>query len=463
MRLPARTLWAYAAPGLGKALMIAPFPALIAAFYATRTGATTAGIATVLLVVRLVDALVDPSIGMASDATRSRFGARKPWIAAGAALGAVAFLVLFRPPPGAGDAWFALGMVLYYPANALIDIPLRAWAGEIAHDYVDRSRIAAYLTFTVLGGGLLFLALPTVLSLPQVGVVETAALGRRMMAIFGGVGAVALPLLTLVALLAVPTGEARREARHGFATLLRAIRDNRPMWLFLAADALTQVGWGLTYSLLFIAIDGYWRLSAATSLILLSATVAQIVAIPVYTRLANRIGRHIVWGWASIAGALVVPLLLLFPPGGRADVAALCCVVAVASALGTPNLLFPMALVTDIADYDAWRSRRRRGATFYALRLLTYKGAFAVGGAAGFYVLAAIGFDPKAAANPPAATTALLATLVVVPGVLMIAAGALLLRFPLDRRRHAIIRRRLDSLEARSAAPPGFDARPGAA
>ena len=44
-RLSTAALAAYAAPGLGLALLVSPFPSLIAAFYAQYTAATAAGIA----------------------------------------------------------------------------------------------------------------------------------------------------------------------------------------------------------------------------------------------------------------------------------------------------------------------------------------------------------------------------------------------------------------------------------
>jgi Na+/melibiose symporter-like transporter len=75
----------------------------------------------------------------------------------------------------------------------------------------------------------------------------------------------------------------------------------------------------------------------------------------------------------------------------------------------------------------------------------------ALGSALGFYVLALVGYDPKTAANAPDAVAGMLVNLLVLPGVFFVLAALLLFRFPIDARRHAIIRRRIDSRAARVA------------
>jgi Na+/melibiose symporter-like transporter len=455
---------AYAAPGLAYALFVPPFPAILATFYATHTAAGAAAIATVLLLTRVTDAFVDIGIGYASDATRTRLGARKPWMIGGTLVGMAAFAVAFHPPEDAGIGWFILAIVLYYLTIGTFDIPWRSWAGELATDYAERSRLAAYLTLTVLVGGVAFLLLPNVLALPALGMVETAEFDRRLMAILGWVGIVALPLLVLPALLFVPHGAGPNVATTPISAMLRAARGNRPFWMLAAADVCTQLGWGITYGVLFIALDRYWGLGAQIALLLLVATFAQILVVPLCMSAARRFGKHRTWGWSSILGAATGMAFLLVPPDGQANVWLVMGLIAVVSALGTPNMIFPMAIVNDIADYDRLRSGENRNGSYYALRLLIYKAAFALGGSLGLYLLAAVGFDPRLETHSEFARQGLVFTLVVLPNLLFVAAGIVLLRFPLDARRHSVIRRRIEAREARSlrrvAALPGVDGSP---
>jgi Na+/melibiose symporter-like transporter len=114
-------------------------------------------------------------------------------------------------------------------------------------------------------------------------------------------------------------------------------------------------------------------------------------------------------------------------------------------------MMFPMAMISDIADYDAMKSGQNRNGSYYALRLLIVKATFAVGGSVGLYMLAAVGFDPKTHLNTEFARHGLLFTLVAVPNLLFLGAGVILLRFPIDARRHAVIRRWIDRRAARAA------------
>src|ERR1700744_2608765 len=64
-------------------MMMIPLNALIPAFYVKNTAVTLSTLGVILLIARLYDAVVDPTIGYWSDRTRSRLGRRKPWILAG--------------------------------------------------------------------------------------------------------------------------------------------------------------------------------------------------------------------------------------------------------------------------------------------------------------------------------------------------------------------------------------------
>jgi Na+/melibiose symporter-like transporter len=213
---------------------------------------------------------------------------------------------------------------------------------------------------------------------------------------------------------------------------------------------------------MFIALDRYWGLGAQVALLLLVATFAQILVVPACMAAARRFGKHRTWGWSSILGAVAGMSFLLVPPEGPANFGLIMALIAVVSALGTPNMVFPMAIVNDIADYDRLRSGENRNGSYYALRLLIYKAAFAIGGSLGLYLLAAVGFDPRLETHSEFARHGLLFTMVVLPNLLFVAAGIVLLRFPIDARRHAVIRRRIETREARSqrgsAAAPGAGA-----
>ena len=82
--------FAYAAPAFALAVVGIPIYVYIPKFYTDVIGINMAVMGTILFSVRLFDAVSDPVIGVLSDATRTRWGRRKPYIFGGALMLALA-------------------------------------------------------------------------------------------------------------------------------------------------------------------------------------------------------------------------------------------------------------------------------------------------------------------------------------------------------------------------------------
>jgi Na+/melibiose symporter-like transporter len=436
-------LTAYAAPGFSLALLISPFPALLMAFYAQHTQATTAGIATVVLFARIFNGVIDPPIGFLSDNTRTRWGPRKPWLFGGALFSIFAFWLAYMPPADAGNFYFAAAIVSFYIAHSVIDTPYRTWSGEISADYSQRSRLAGATTLSLLVGGVLFLAVPEILALPSIGVLDSAELDRDAMAILGWIGMVLMPVCIIFAVLIAPKGEVVKGEEYRVSEMITVFTKNAPFRRFISADFISQVGWAISYALLAILLDDYFGFGDKVVLFLLAATTAQIASVPVCTALAKRFGKHIVYGWCQILNGLLMPCYFLFPPDGAANLAMLIGFGAFVSALGTPNMMFPQALISDIADYDTLKTGQARAGTYFSMRTLLAPAGGAVGGAIGFYMLSIVGYDPGAAHNSAAATQGMLVTAFGLPMLAFVVSGALMLAYPITARRHAAIRARI--------------------
>lgn len=439
--VPVGHLAAYALPGIPLSLLISPFPALLMAFYAKHTEATTAGIATAILIARILNGVIDPPIGYLSDRTRGRLGPRKPWLIGGALFSILAFWAAYMPPEGAGTLWFAFGIISFYVAHSLIDTPYRTWSGEISPDYAQRSRIAGAQTLALLVGGVLFLALPEILSLPAVGILKTSALDRDAMRIMGLIGMVLMPAAILIAVLVVPVGTITRGESFGILEMRTVFTRNGPFRRFIAADVVSAIGWAVSYALITITLDDYFGFGDKVVMFLLVATAAQLLGIPICSRLAVRFGKHKVYAWGQMLNGALLPIYLLFPPGGQANFALMLAFGAFISALGTPNMMFPVAMLSDMADYDCLKTRQARPGIYFAMRTLLNPAGGAIGGALGFYMLSLVGFDPGARTNSAAATWGMLATATFIPMGCFLFSGWLMRAYPITGRRHAAIRR----------------------
>src|ERR1700758_2103732 len=103
---------AMAVPIAGAGLPLALF---VPQLYATHFGMSLATIGFIFLLGRIWDVASDPIVGVLSDRTRTRFGRRKPWIAAGGLLFGLGSALLFFPPPAlVGPLYLGLVLFLFY-------------------------------------------------------------------------------------------------------------------------------------------------------------------------------------------------------------------------------------------------------------------------------------------------------------------------------------------------------------
>ncbi|MGH6996948.1 MAG: MFS transporter, partial [Phenylobacterium sp.] len=204
-RLPAWRLAVFAALAIPLAGAGLPLAVYLPPYYAQELGLGLGAVGLIFMLSRVWDAVTDPLVGVLSDRSRSRFGRRKPWIAAGAPLFALSTAAIFAPGlfgvsrPGA--AWLSVWLVVFYVGWTMIQIPVSAWAGQLAAQYHERSRVQTYFQVATAGGLLLVLVLPAVLDQLGVRAGLPADPGLKVAAMGGFILATYVP--TLVAALAL--------------------------------------------------------------------------------------------------------------------------------------------------------------------------------------------------------------------------------------------------------------------
>jgi len=96
--LPRALQWQYGAPAFALALFGVPVFVHLPKFYADVAGAPLAALGTAILLTRVFDGVTDPLVGALSDRTRTRWGRRRPFLAAGAMPLGLSVVALFGPP-----------------------------------------------------------------------------------------------------------------------------------------------------------------------------------------------------------------------------------------------------------------------------------------------------------------------------------------------------------------------------
>jgi GPH family glycoside/pentoside/hexuronide:cation symporter len=435
-RLPGWRLAAFASLGLPLAGGGLPLSMYVPAYYGQIIGLTVVG--GVFMLTRLWDMASDPLVGFLSDRTRSRFGRRKPWIAAGGVIFAASTWAIFLPPVKPGALYLGAWLFAFYLGWTMMQIPYYAWSGELSARYHERSRIQTFIQTATASGYVLVLTLPSLL---DQGSHPSPATNVHLMGMFTLLvlgPSLALVLFSAVEPVAfqVPSGS-RSAIRQAFATLAR----DGLMMRVLVSDFAVTTAQTIRTSLFVFFVVGYLGMPKWGAALFLLQFIFGVVASPIWLRVGYRIGKS----RAAVAGELTQVAinlgLLLAAPGAFVWVFAL--TVAQGLAQGSGNLML-RAMVADLADKQRLESGQERTGLLFSVFSMSAKLGTAIGVGVAFPLVALLGFRPGAV-NTPQALLGLKLVFALGPALSHLLSAALIMRFPLDERRHDAIRAGLDA------------------
>ncbi|WP_375187038.1 MFS transporter [Sphingobium yanoikuyae] len=427
-----------AVPIAGAGLPLALF---VPQLYATQFGLSLATIGFIFLLGRIWDVSADPLVGALSDRTRSRFGRRRPWIAAGGLLFGLSSALLFFPPAAlVTPAYLGAALFFFYLGWSMIEIPASAWAGELSRHYHGRTRVVSYQALLRAIGLLAVLVLPTILDQFEPGN------GTLKLQLVGGfIIATLIPSLFLT-LFSVPEPPvpATPPVRQSFWRATSVIFSDRLLLRVLASDAVVTAGQSIRASLIVFFAVWYMDLPAWASGLYLLQFIFGVAAAPIWLRIGTRIGKR----QAAISGeiaqaAINIGLLFVFP-GGLPLLLAL--TIAQGLTQGSGNLML-RAMVADVADAHRLRTGHDRTGLFFSVFALSAKLGPAIGIGIALPLIAWLGFA-AGPHNHPTALEGLKTVFALGPAIAHIIATLIIWRFPLDEAAHAEIRRALDQRDA---------------
>lgn len=434
--LPALKLAAFASIGFPLATAGLPLAVYLPPIYAEHHGLSLTAIGLIFLAGRLWDAVSDPLVGALSDRTRSRFGRRKPWIAAGGAVFALAAGLLFFPSGAVTPLYLTAVLFLFYLGWTMIQIPYLAWSGELSGHYHERTRVATYSQVAHSTALVAALVLPTILDQvrPNDAALKLAGMG-------GLVIATLLPAL-LLSLTSFRESLPARHAGHrtpGLRETLTAVAHEPLLLRVLGSDFAVTLAQSIRGALFVFFVSHYMGLPHWASALFLIQFVFGVFAGPIWMKIGQRFGKH----QTAVAGELVqvainLGLLLVTP-----DALPLLIGLSIAQGLaqGSANLML-RAIVADVADKNRLDTGVDRTGLFFSVFSLAGKAATAAAIGIALPLVAWLGFDPRAT-NTPQALENLLLIFSLGPALAHLISAALIHGFPLDETRHSEIRRRL--------------------
>ncbi|WP_255414644.1 MFS transporter [Spiribacter halobius] len=427
------TVLLYGLPALPLAVMGIPMYVFLPGFYSETLGLGAVGVA--LLVARLWDVVTDPLIGSLGDRLQTRWGRRRPLIAAGTPLLLVSAWALFRPPEDVTLVYLLGWGLAAYLGWTLMSLPYTAWGAELSEDYDERASLTASREGFMIAGTLLAVAWPALIGAGRADAATLAGLAWVL--------AICLPLAVVLTLSRVPE---HRFTSHpvGWHAGWALLRDNRPFLRLVSAYVMNGMANGLPAALFTLFVAHVLAARDWTGVLLLAYFIAGVAALPAWLWFSRRVGKHRAWAVSMLWNCLVFAWVPFLGAGDTWLFLAICVLSGVSVAV---DMALPAAIQADLVDVDTARGGGRRTGLYFGIWNVATKLALALAVGVAFPALEWFGFDATQPANGEG-TLALALFYGGLPILFKLAATALVWNFPHDRAAHASTRERVHGLEA---------------
>ncbi|MBK0090930.1 MULTISPECIES: MFS transporter [Erwiniaceae] len=414
-------------------------------FYTDVFGLAPALVGTLLLSVRVLDAVTDPIMGAIADRTQSRWGRFRPWLLWVSVPYVLFSVLMFTTPDWSYDNKVIWAFVTYFLMSltyTAINIPYCSLGGVITNDPGERVSCQSY-RFVMVGVATLILSL-SLLPMAEWFGGDNKARGYQM-----AMSVLALIGLVMFLFCFATVRERIRPAAPSNDDLKKDLRDvwKNDQWVRILlltfcnvcpgfirmAATMYYVTWVMGQSTHFATLF----ISLGVIGMMFGSTLAKI--------LTDRWCKLKVFFWTNIALALFSCGFYWIDPHAT---------VAVVVAYFLLNILHQIpsplhwSLMADVDDYGEWKTGKRITGMSFSGNLFFLKVGLAVAGAMVGFLLSIYGYDASAQQQQPSAINGIMLLFTVIPGVgYLITAGVVRL-LKVDRKLMRIIQ---DDLALRRA------------
>ena len=428
---------AYSFPALAISIPTIPLYLYLPTFYGVTLELGLAATGFALLTARVFDTITDPIVGIISDRFPIKRNYRKPWIAVGSIIAAIGLYQLLNPPNDAGIIYLICWSIILYLGWTFVAVPYLTWGAELSPAYNERTSIttsretAGILGILTCGVIFTFSANLNFSEIDTIGIIGWATIG---------LGAISIPyMLKKVPDAGLVRLKKGKNTNRSFLRSVLQLTQNRLFVRLLAAWFLNGIANGIPSVLFFLYLDKVLGVNetqrAVLILIYFSTAVA---AMPAWLSLSKVFNKHRVWCYAMILAIGAFSLVPFLPEGAFYLFSIICILTGVC--LGA-DLSIPPSIQADVLDYDKLKTRSQRAGLLFSLWGMATKLALACSVGLAFPLLDWLGFEPDMPDDSGRQALVFLYALLPV-GFKCITVLAIW-NFPLNRKNHTIIKRRL--------------------
>ncbi len=377
----------FSSPYFTMAAFLLPLTIFLPPFYAEVIGIDLKVIGTVFLLAKLWDVATDIGFGYLSDRFPTRWGRRRPWLVAGAPLMMVCTYMIFVPQPGVSSTYLFIWLLLAYIGWTMITLSHLSWSAELSGDYLERSRIQAWLKAFGIAGMLFVVLVP-------VAIENIAALkGASVVNWMGIFIIIALPITISLAVFttAEPLVSNKQHVQRNFGDAMQKLFANKALLRLLGSTYFISLS-NAMFAAMFIFYAKYvLQLGSGTSVALILYLAIGFISIPAWIWLGKRVEKHNVFIILAAYGIFALLLALAVPSGDK--LLGFLMIGLIGFNFGIQDIL-PKSMMADVTDLDLQSTKQARSGLFFGMLLTAMKLSNACAVGIIFWSLSIIGFEP---------------------------------------------------------------------
>ncbi len=373
-------------------------------------GVNQMGMAGLLLLVQIWDAINDPVIGSMVDADHRHYKRNKflAYINVGAIGLTVAGACCFLPFPGMPELvktiLFVAGYVIWDAFYTVANVPYGSMLSLITDDPVQRSQLSTFRSAGSMIANLVTGSLLPVLIYDA----SNNLLGERVFwiaLIMGGIGLIFFQFMIRTTVIRVDTEVKTGEEMPKFNVVkaMGAFIRNRAAVGASLAGMSSFIGMYGAQTAVTVMFQSYFKNAQISGLVGMVSMFGVFIFMPFATTITKKIGKKEGCTIGAVVACLAYVLMFALPitPDGKGLALYVLCQVIAMIGNGYSSCV-TWALIADAIDYEEWKLGTRNEGTTYALYSFFRKVAQGLGPSLGLVAATAVGYNATLGPDQPA-------------------------------------------------------------
>lgn len=441
-RIPFKTKIGYSLGGTGDAIAYDFIGSFLLFFLTDLAGISPAIAGTIIGIAVLWDAITDPIIGMVSDRCKSKYGKKRPFLLGSAVPLAVIMIMLFHVVGLDGNAkvaYYVIFAMLFWTTYTVFNIPYFSLGGCLTANTDERTRIRSIAQVFNFIGVFFASAVPTFfVGMFQKSGCSEADSWQYAVIIIGAIAAVVIMISwNATRGYELDIEETTDSTHDNIFKEIKEVLCLKPYIFVLISQLLFYASYTISSaSILYFTENNLGMGEAQASLIYTGVTTGGIIVALLLGPVAVKFDKRTAYIACMFIGGTIMVAGKFMPIESLGAAIAFAAVINIGSA-GHWTLSY--TLLYDVFEIDEFKNGKRREGFLMAFFSFCGKIGGAAAGTLTGFILEIAKYDASVSVQVPEALAAIKSLFTLWPGLFCLAAGVVILLYPVTRERFELM------------------------